>query len=108
MLDEMKRLALMCVGTLSVAEDEISATIAALRQTQSLSTDEGETILAAWRNRVTANRQEVEACVISAVRDALSGFGAPTHSELDVLTAQVSSLEARVEALEQKASSEKR
>lgn len=106
MLDELKRLVVMGVGALSLAEEEISATIASIRQKETLSKEEGEKMLAAWRDRVAANRREVEALAAKAVQDAFSSVGVPARRELDALAARVEALELRVDMLESKWHSE--
>ncbi len=106
MFDELKRLVVLGAGALSLAEEEVSATIATIREKEALSKDEGEKMLVAWRDRVAANRREVEALAAKAVQDALSSVGVPARHDLDALAARVEALELRVDMLEGKRLSE--
>lgn len=95
MLDTLKRLALIGIGALSTAEEEIEHAIAELRGKGGLSEEEGKKVLATWRARVAENRREIQELAGKAVQETLKKLGAPTRAEFDALVARVAALESK-------------
>ncbi len=96
MLDMLKRLGLMGVGAISTAEDEIGRIISELRRKGEVSEEEGKKVLTAWRERVAANRREVQELAGKTAQDALKNLGAPTRDEFNSLAARVEALEGEL------------
>jgi len=96
MLDALKRLALMGVGAISTAEEDIQNAISDLRRKGELSEDEGKKVLATWRERIAVNRREVEELAGKTAQDALKNLGAPTRDEFNALAARVDALESKL------------
>jgi len=96
MLDALKRLALMGVGALSTAEEEVGNVISELRRKGELSEEEGKKVLTAWRERVAVNRREVQELAGKTAQDALKNLGAPTRDEFNALAARVEALESKL------------
>jgi polyhydroxyalkanoate synthesis regulator phasin len=96
MLDMLKRFALMGIGAISTAEEEIRNVISDLRHKGELSEEEGKKVLAAWRERVAINRREVEELAGKTAQNALKTVGAPAQAEFDALAARVAALEAKL------------
>jgi len=97
MLNELKRLAMMGIGAVSMAEDEIRATIDELRKKEALSEEEGKRILTEWRERVETNRREVQEFVGKAVEDALKPLDTPTREDFNALVSRVEALEGKLD-----------
>jgi len=96
MLDALKRLALIGVGALSTADEDIQNAISDLRRKGELSEEEGKKVLAAWRERIAVNRREVEELAGKTAQDALKSLGAPTRDEFNALAARVDALESKL------------
>ena len=95
MLDTLKRLALIGVGVISTAEEEIRNLVSDLRRKGELNEEEGKKVLAEWRERVALNRREVQDLASKAAQDALKKLGAPTRDEFNALAARVEALEGK-------------
>ena len=96
MFDTLKRFALMGVGVLSTAEEDVQAVIAELRRKGEIEEEEGKKALAAWRERVAVNRREVQDLAGKTAQDALKKLGAPTREEFNALAARVEALEGKL------------
>ena len=96
MLDALKRLALMGVGAISTAEEDIQNAISDLRRKGELSEEEGKKVLAAWRERIAVNRRELEELASKTSQDALKNLGAPTRDEFNALATRVDALEGKL------------
>ena len=95
MLETLKRLALIGVGVLSTAEEEVRNAISDLRRKGELNEEEGKKVLTEWRERVAVNRREVQELAGKAAQDALKTLGAPTRDEFNALAARVEALEGK-------------
>lgn len=95
MLDSLKRLALIGVGALSTADEDIQNAVSELRQKGELSEEEGKKVLAAWREPIAVSRRETPELAAKTVRDALKNLGAPTRDEFNALAARVATLEKK-------------
>ena len=96
MLDMLKRLALIGVGALSTAEEEVRKVITELRHKGELTEEEGKKALTAWRERVAVNRREVQELVENTVQEVLKKLGVPTRAEFNELAARVDKLESEL------------
>jgi len=96
MLDALKRLAVMGVGALSTAEEDVRKAISELRRKGELSEEEGKKVLTAWRERVAVNQREMQELAGKAAQDALKNLGAPTQDEFNALAARVEALESKL------------
>ncbi|MCK4343382.1 MAG: phasin family protein [Phycisphaerae bacterium] len=96
MFDALKRLGMIGIGAISLAEDELRSTIAELRKKGELSEEEGQKVMNEWRERVALNQREVKELVDKAVQDALKAVGAPSREEFDELAARLGKLESRL------------
>ena len=95
MLDTLKRVALMGVGVLATAEQEVENVVTELRKKGELSEEEGKKLLSSWRERIALNKREVTEMATKAAQDVLQKVGTPTREEFDALAARVAALEAR-------------
>ena len=98
MFDALKRLSMIGIGAISLAEDELRSTIAELRKKGDLSEEEGQKVMNEWRERVALNQREVKELVDKAVQDTLKTAGSPSREEFDGLATRVEKLESRVSA----------
>lgn len=96
MLDMLKRLALIGVGALSTAEEEVRNVVTELRRKGEMTEEEGKKVLTEWRERVAVNRREVQELVDNTVQEALKKLGVPTRAEFDELAARVDKLESKL------------
>lgn len=96
MFDALKRLSMIGIGAISLAEDELRSTIAELRKKGELSEEEGQKVMSEWRERVAVNRREVQELAARAAQDALKNLGAPTRDEFSALAARVAALEDKL------------
>ena len=94
MLDAVKRLAVIGVGAVRLAENEIQEAIAELRHKGELSEEEGKKVLGEWRSRVDANKREVEELVDKAVQSTVNALSSPSREEFNALLARVEKLES--------------
>ena len=94
MFDALKRLGVMGVGAISMAENEIQSAVAELRHKGELSEDEGQKVMNEWRERVALNQKEVKELVDKAVQDALKAVGTPNREEFDGLAVRIDKLES--------------
>ncbi len=96
MFDTLKRLSMIGIGAISLAEDELRSTITELRKKGDLSEEEGQKVMTEWRERVALNQREVKELVDKAVQDTLKNVGAPSREEFDGLAARLEKLESRL------------
>ena len=96
MLDTLKRLAMMGIGVVSMAENEIQEMIAELCRKGELSEEEGQKVLTEYRDRVAANQREVKDVAGKVVQDAMKTTGLPSRDEFNALAARVEALESQL------------
>lgn len=97
MFETLKRLGMIGIGALSMAESEVQAVVADLRHKGDLSEEEGQKVLKQWRERVALNQRDVKELAAKAVQDALEAAGATPRDDFDALAERVEKLERRLD-----------
>ncbi|MFH1746635.1 MAG: hypothetical protein ABIG44_06270 [Planctomycetota bacterium] len=93
MLDALKRLGMIGIGAISMAETEIQTVVTELRHKGELSEEEGQKVISDWRERIALNKRDVKEMASKAVQDALKAAGTPTREEFDELAKRLEKLE---------------
>lgn len=96
MVDALRKLLLAGLGTLDMTEEKARAVFNELVARGELSEKDARELITGWTKRAAEGRDRLQKDVEQTVQRALTAIGIARRAEVEVLTAKVADLEARL------------
>jgi polyhydroxyalkanoate synthesis regulator phasin len=98
MLDTVRKMLLVGLGTLELTEEKLEGTLRDLIKRGELTEQEARTVGEEWKQRLASRRDELQREARGAVQRALQSLDVASRQELETLRKRVDALEGRIRA----------